>query len=224
MSTIPETEIRSTSFVQPKRLVFGGIWLMFAYVLYHNERFLIEPSDPSWPHYRDLGWWLLVHGVVGMTALILIFMQFNDGLRARHPALHRVCGRIYMCCVLIAAPLGVYIAQQDGAIGYDFSFTLSTVVLAALWIFASGMAFYCIRTRRIDQHRQWMTRSLAMAMVFLEDRVVAGLTGWEDSQTADTLVIWACVALGYPLADAALQLEDFLRERRPKPIFSGSAS
>ncbi len=214
MSSVPQTEVRSTPFVRPKHVVFAVIWLMFAYVLYHNERFLINPSDASWPHYRDLSWRLLVHGIFGATALLLIFMQFNDRLRGRFLRLHRICGRIYTGAVFVAAPLGVYLAQLDKSIGYTFSFTLVTAVFASLWMFATAMALWCIRTRRVEQHRQWMTRSVAMALVFLEVRVFEGVTGWGSSPDGDTLVAWTCVALGYPLADAVLQIEDFLRSGR----------
>lgn len=216
MSSVPEAKVRSTPFVQPKHLVFAVILLMLAYVLYHNERFLIDPSDASWPHYHYLGWRLLIHGVFGAVTLLLIFMQFNDGLRARFLTLHRVCGRIYIGAVFVAGPFGVYLAQLDKSIGYTFAFTLATTVLVTLWMFATAMALWCIRTRRIDQHRQWMTRSVAMALTFLEVRVFEGVTGWGTSPDGDTLVVWTCAALGYPLADAALQIEDFLRPGRSR--------
>jgi hypothetical protein len=64
--------------LQTKNLVFGVIAAMVAYVLWHNERFLIEPLSPIWKHYRDLGVFLLVHGVAGASALILAPMQFFE--------------------------------------------------------------------------------------------------------------------------------------------------
>ena len=44
-------------------MVFAAIGVMTAYVLAHNERFLIEPSNPVWQHYADISWWLLPHGI-----------------------------------------------------------------------------------------------------------------------------------------------------------------
>lgn len=211
MSSVPQAEVRSAPFARPKHVVFAVIWLMLAYVLYHNERFLVNPSDTAWPHYRDLGWRLFVHGVVGAMALLLIFMQFSDGLRRRFLTLHRVCGRIYIGAVFVAGPFGVYLAHLDKSIGYTSSFTLATGVLVTLWTFATAMALWCIRTKRVEQHRQWMTRSVAMALTFLEVRVFEGVTGWGLTPDGDTLVVWTCAALGYPLADAVLQIEDFLR-------------
>lgn len=211
MSSIPRAEARSVPVVRSKQVVFAVIWLMFAYVLYHNERFLVDASDASWPHYHELGWRLLVHGAFGAMALMLIFMQFNDVLRSRYPTLHRVCGRIYMVAVFIAGPFGVYLAWLDESIGYTLSFALAAGVIVALWMFATAMAFWCIRTRRTEQHRQWMTRSVAMLLTFLEVRVFEGVTGLGVSPEGDTLVVWTCAALGYPLADAAIQFGEFLR-------------
>lgn len=58
--------------VKSKHVVFGFIGIMMAYVLYHNERFLIEPSNPIWEHYEPFKSWLLQHGVFGAIVLLLV--------------------------------------------------------------------------------------------------------------------------------------------------------
>jgi hypothetical protein len=59
-----------------------------------------------------------------------------------------------------------------------------------------------------------MTRSYAMAIVFLEVRVILGLTGWEAIGVAVVeTAVWTCVAFAYPLADVVLLIEDRLRAR-----------
>ena len=200
--------------ITPKQTLFAFIGLMLVYVLCHTEHFLIDPADPSWPHYRDIGRWLLPHGLVGALALTLTFTQFSTRVRTRQPGFHRVCGRIYVVAVCIAAPLGVYISYLDERIGYTSSFVVASATLAALWLLATGVAFGFIRHRKIDRHRQWMTRSFAMALVFLEVRVIGGLTGWEENPSSDTTIVWLCVALGYPLADLVLEVEHGLRAGR----------
>src|SRR5713101_5982588 len=72
-----------------KYLVFAAVAAMAAYVLYHNERFLIDPAHPVWNHYDPFKWWLLPHGIAGLCALVLAPLQFAEGLRRRHTALHR---------------------------------------------------------------------------------------------------------------------------------------
>ena len=39
-----------------KYLVFAAIAAMAAYVLYHNERFLIDAAHPVWNHYDPFKW------------------------------------------------------------------------------------------------------------------------------------------------------------------------
>jgi hypothetical protein len=62
---------RSARWFRTKNWVFAGIGLMSAYVLYHNERFLIEPANPIWQHFESFKWWLLPHGVAGACALLI---------------------------------------------------------------------------------------------------------------------------------------------------------
>src|SRR5271157_672890 len=91
--------------LRPKTLLFAFIGLMMAYVLYHNERFLINPGDPVWRHYQPFKWWLLPHGLAGACALLLGPMQFSERLRHRFAKLHHIVGYVYIACVFIAAPI-----------------------------------------------------------------------------------------------------------------------
>src|SRR5436190_22308094 len=102
------TGMRQSRF-RAKYVVFAFIAAMTAYVLYHNEHFLIDAAHPVWQHYEPYKWWLLPHGVAGACALILAPMQFSERLRRRFTTLHRVTGSIYVIGALILAPLGVYI-------------------------------------------------------------------------------------------------------------------
>jgi hypothetical protein len=61
---------------------------MTLYVLYHNERFLIEPENPIWQHYAEIAFWLVPHAVAGTSAL-LAPLQFFERLRVT-PAHHIV--------------------------------------------------------------------------------------------------------------------------------------
>src|SRR4249920_3228577 len=92
--------------LRAKYVVFAFIATMTAYVLYHNERFLIDPAHPIWQHYEPFKWWLLPHGIAGACALLLAPMQFSERLRSRFTTLHRVTGGIYATSALILAPLG----------------------------------------------------------------------------------------------------------------------
>jgi uncharacterized membrane protein len=194
--------------------VFGFIFLMMAYVLNHNERFLIDSTHPVWMHYQTFKWWLLPHGLAAACALLLGPMQFSDRLRHRYTKLHRVVGRIYVAGALIGAPLGAFIQYRfDENLGDSRSFSIATVVDASIWMLTTAIALSFALRGKIQLHRQWMTRSYAVAIVFLEVRVISGLGGWESPVALETIV-WSCIALSLLFADIAIQWQD-LRPARP---------
>lgn len=212
MSTLPAIRSRAPWF-RPKYLLFALIVVMMGYVIAHNESFLIDKADDEWKHIESFKWWLLFHGTAGACALLLAPLQFSDHLRSRFTKLHRIVGRIYVTAVFIIAPIGDYIQYLDEKLGFSRAFTLATTVDALLLMTTTGIAFYCIRQRKIQQHRQWMTRSYAVALVFFEVRLISGVFGFDDSNTAGETIIWICLALAIPLADIVLQIQDSWRAR-----------
>jgi uncharacterized membrane protein len=187
--------------------------MMMAYVTYHNESFLFNWKDPIWEHYRLIKWWLLPHGLAGACALILGPMQFFDGFRKRHLKLHRVVGRIYVFGALVAGPLGWYIQYFEEGMGMPRSFTIVAGIQALLWAITTFVALVFALQRKITLHRQWMIRSYAVAIVFLEVRVVAGLLGVDNDPRKIEIVVWCCNAFALILADIVIHWKD-LREKR----------
>ena len=49
-------EPQAPSWRRPKTVVFTAVTVMAAYVLYRNERFLIDPAHPVWQHYEPFKW------------------------------------------------------------------------------------------------------------------------------------------------------------------------
>ncbi len=200
--------------LRPKLLLFAFIGMMMAYVLYHNERFLINPLDPVWAHYQPFKWWLLPHGLAGACALLLGPMQFSDRLRWRHLQLHRVVGWFYVSGAMILAPLGAYIQFFEERLGEQRSFTIAAAADATLLMLTTAIALWFVLRHKIQQHRQWMTRSYAVALVFLEVRLIGGLTGLDQNIKATETIVWTCLIFAVPLADIVLHWQDF---RRSKP-------
>jgi len=208
---MPETT-QPSAVLRPKYIVFAVIAAMMTYVFVHRELDLFNPNHPIWQHYEPYKWWLLTHGSVGGLALILVPLQFSDRLRARYAKVHRIIGRIYVVGALVLAPAGVYMQYLDEAQGASRSFTVATVVDAAILMITTSLGFLFAYKRMIQQHRQWMTRSFAVALVFLEVRVILGLTGWERLGMAATeTVVWTCVAFSVVVGDIALQIQELLR-------------
>ncbi len=201
------------SRIRPKYLLLAFIGLMVAYVLRHNESFLINRADPVWQHYHPFRWYLLPHALAGTCALLLGPLQFSDRLRQRFTKFHRVVGRIYIAGALIVAPLGAYIQFFEERMGGPRSFSIAALVDAILLMLTTAIAFTFILNGKVQQHRQWMTRSFAVALVFLEVRVVGGITGWDKSPAAIETIVWSCLAFSLLSADIVLQVQELLRSR-----------
>jgi Predicted membrane protein (DUF2306) len=208
--------VRSLGWFNAKYVTFAIIGAMVAYVLYHNERFVIEPMNPVWQHYRELGLFLLAHGLAGGSALILAPMQFSERLRTRFSRLHRVIGRIYATAALILAPVGAYVQYLDETLGiFPRSFTIETLIQASLLMTTTAIGFIFALKRMIPQHRQWMTRSYAVALTFVAIRVILGVTGWEHDPVTVETVVWSCTAFAVLAGDLANQVYE-LRSMRPR--------
>ena len=201
---------RNISWPRPKYLLFAFIGLMYAYVLWNNERFLANSKHPEWAHIESFKWWLLPHGLAAGCALLLGPLQFSDRLRKRFSTVHRVLGRLYVAGVFIGAPIGIYIQYFEERMGAPRSLTIAGVADAALWMFTTGMGMMFILRGKLQQHRQWMTRSFAAAMIFLEVRAIIDLSGWGAYLE---VIIWCCTAAAIPLADLVLNFEELRRTR-----------
>ena len=191
-----------------KYLVFTAIAAMMAYVLYHNERFLIDAANPVWNHYAPFKWWLLPHGLAGACALFLAPLQFAEGLRQRYTLVHRTIGTVYVTGCLVLAPIGLYIQYMDEAQGAARSFTIETTIQSSTLMITTAIGLYFALTRQFTYHRQWMIRSYAVALTFIEIRVILGVFGLDqplDWHILET-VVWSCVASSVLVGDIANQI------------------
>jgi len=195
--------------INSKYVVFSVIALMSLYVMYHNERFLIDSSHPAWQHYAPFKWWLLPHGIFGAIVLLFAPLQFSERLRQRFTKTHRVMGRLYVAGALLLAPLGAYIQYYQERMGAPRSFTILGIVDASMLMGATALAFLFAFKRKIALHRQWATRSYAIALVFIGARFVMGVTGWEALGVEIVqAVIWSCLALSVVFADISIHWKE----------------
>ena len=195
--------------INAKHVVFTVITLASLYVLYHNERFLVEAENPAWQRYESFKWWLLPHGLFGAIVLLFAPFQFSDKLRQRFTRAHRIMGRAFVVGALFCAPMGAYIQYFQERMGAPRSFTILGIVDAAMLMGTAALAFVFAYKRKIALHRQWATRSYAVALVFIAGRFVLGVTGLETHGVEIVqAVIWSCLALAVPAADVALNWKD----------------
>src|SRR5258707_125552 len=106
---------------------------------------------------------MFAHGIPGALALLLGVFQFSSRLRQRYLQVHRVMGRIYVGCVAISAPAAIVVAISLPIM----TLAMASTIQAVGWLATTATGLYCVRTGRIQQHREWMMRSYPFAMVFI---------------------------------------------------------
>jgi hypothetical protein len=203
-----------------KYVVFSMIAAATVYVMYHNERFVADSSHPAWQHYGPFKWWLLPHAVFGTIVLLFAPFQFSNRLRQRFTGAHRMMGRMYVLGAFVLAPSGAYIQYFQERMGAPRSFTVLAIVDAFMLIVATSFAGFFGYKRKLGLHRQWATRSYAIALVFIGARLVMGVTGWETLGVEIVqAIIWSCLALSVVFADIAIHWKE-IRNAVTVPIRS----
>jgi uncharacterized membrane protein len=201
MASTASAPVTRSSF-RAKHALFAVLGLMTLFVLYHNERFIIDHRLDDWKYYFPVRWWLLPHGLAGALALFIGPVQFSTRFRQRHVRVHRLMGKFYLAGVAIAGPMAVYLSM----IHNPPQLRILSVVQASSWWLTTGLAFYCIRHGNVQQHRQWMTRSYSVTMIFVMARVLYAIPPLEH-RGLDALVpiIWLCNLLAWIVPDLILQ-------------------
>ena len=202
---------KQLQFPRAKTLLFAGIGLLYVYVLLTTENFLWDKASPEWAHIEPFKTILLPHGIVAALALLLGPFQFSETLRRNYITVHKTLGYLYITGCFVGAPIGAYIQWFQERLGSPRSFSIAGVVDAVIWIFATAMALYFIRQRKIQLHRMWMIRSFATALVFVEGRAVVAFFHLPPEQIET--VVWCCLVAAYPIADLVLQVDESLRQR-----------
>jgi uncharacterized membrane protein len=198
--------------IRPKYCLFGAFALMTLFVLWNNERFLIEPNSPAWTHYGPIRWHLIPHGLGGTLALALGATQFSSRLRRRHIRVHRFCGKLYILGSFLLGFVAIAMAFKISA-----WFMIPFTIIQSLTLMAfTAAAYLSVRRGRIAQHREWMVRSYAVVLIFLEGRVLMAIpTIGRHGMDSVVLVNWACLALSLVVAEFILRWRDLFPVHAP---------
>jgi uncharacterized membrane protein len=116
--------------------------------------------------YFDVKWLLFGHIVPAACALLIGPFQFLKTFRNKNLKLHKLLGKIYMVCILIsflsAFTLTFITTDQVGKM-----YTVSLWFLLFIWITSTGMAYWTIRIRKIQEHEEWAVRSYITTFAFI---------------------------------------------------------
>jgi len=194
-------------------LVAAGFVLkyVFRYYLNYNEAAFDDPVKGA-ANYWAMRGWLLLHITSGMSALLIGPFQFSGWIRKRYTKAHRVSGRVYLIAVACGA-----LAATRLAIGtvFGWAWGVGLITLAFAWVVCSGMAFYAIKQRQIQFHREWMIRSYIVTFGFVTFRMMNDMGPLSHLQPAgDRAVtfIWVCWVVPLLVAEVILQLRRMRQE------------
>ena len=181
------------------------LWFVGKKLHYFADYSLSSYGPYFWP--RRAG--LVLHLAGGGLAISAGLVQLWLGLTDRVGTLHRVLGRVYGAGVLMGSVGGFYLALT---IPGHLPYSGGLFMLCIAWVLTTGMALYAIRTRRIQQHREWMLRSYTVTFAFVTYRLASTwLSRWihvpEDpvADQLDTMLSWACWAVPLLVVEPLIQ-------------------
>jgi hypothetical protein len=195
-------------------LAIALLWFVGQKLHYFTDYSLASYTDYFWPRRGGL----IPHLAGGGLALGAGLIQIWLGLTNRVGTLHRTLGKVYGTGVLLGSFGGFYLALTiPGHVPYS----VGLIMLNMAWLLTTGMALFAIRSRRIDQHREWMLRSYTVTFAFVTYRLASSwLRRWvhipEDpvADDIDTLMAWACWAVPLLFAEPLIQLRSMRQRAR----------
>jgi hypothetical protein len=196
---------------------------MMLVVLRMDLKRAINPADPIWDHYKSFKWWLLPHAIALGPALLLGPLQFVDAFRQRFPVWHRRLGWTYICGVFVGTPIGIWIEiiKHRNKIG-SLMLLIGTASFGTVLLVTTGTALVYAVRRRFQDHRRWMVRSYALAVIFLETRTVdeipllSKLRDWPSNllESHGISDMWMYIAFSLLLAELILRNQSRPRRNR----------
>ena len=136
---------------------------------------LAMPTAQDWVANLGIG----LHFVMGTVLVLAWPILLSARIRARHRAVHRWTGRIYVTAGVLAGAGGMSFILTHGA--YTPAASVAFAIWGAVMMLSAVMAYVHARAKRFDLHRAWAIRLFAMVLgswVFdLEIRAWKDLTG-----------------------------------------------
>lgn len=103
----------------------------------------------------------LLHIVPSLLFVLLIPLQFVSSLRRHRPRLHRWTGRVIMGLGVVIAMSALWLsAHPVGGVAES----TATTFFGCFFLFSLVKAWWHIRNRRVELHREWVTRMAAIAL------------------------------------------------------------
>jgi uncharacterized membrane protein len=114
----------------------------------------------------------VTHVIVGLALVLAIPVQLSSRIRTRHRTLHRWLGRALMVVGISVAVSGFAMVTSPvgGALEVSAVLVYGTALIVSL-----VTAWRYIRQRDVVHHREWMLRSISIALGIATTRPVVGV-------------------------------------------------
>lgn len=159
-----------------------------------------------------------MHFVMGTILVLAWPILLSARIRARHRAVHRWTGRVYVTAGFLAGIGGMSFILTHGA--YIRAASLAFGIWGAVLMLSAVMAYVHARAKRFDLHRAWAIRLFAMVLgswVFdLEFRAWNDLTGGIGISESETPGVFDYALLYLFFVPNLLVAEFFIRNKRKR--------
>ncbi|MFT5571599.1 MAG: hypothetical protein ACI9FR_000518 [Cryomorphaceae bacterium] len=112
----------------------------------------------------------VIHMFCGITFLLFAPFQFSAKIRARNIRRHRMMGRVLVVCALVSGVYGIVSVVALPVFG-GLSSASAGWLFGSIFLFCIMRALWCARNKLIAAHREWMIRTLAIALGVASQRV-----------------------------------------------------
>lgn len=181
-------------FVLPKQ-IYADMVRLFSDALYQQELNLATSPIANISH-RIFG---LVFYVIGMA-------QFNRRFRAKNPALHRWCGRLYMVLAVLVVITATILAFRHAFAGQIEQ--IMTLLLSALFGGFTIIGLVMARRKNFVAHREYMIRGFATTLGIAVHRPFFGSSLFLfDLAEQDLFVLSGVAAVGVCIIAAEIWIK-----------------
>jgi uncharacterized membrane protein len=203
MSSTASTSNPSKIFI---RILYVSLLGLAAYYLYKSVFPKLTLTEEAYgTYYFERINWVFPHIVTGVLATLIGPFQFIQKFRDANLKRHRLLGKTYLICILIAGISSVYMALTSDV---NFTYMTGLLGLGLAWMSTSAMAFLSIRKKKIDLHKEWMIRSYVVTFAFTSFRFIYDLIEPLGLGTAADILAfnaWFCWAIPLLITELILQ-------------------
>jgi len=149
---------------------------------------------------------LYVHIVGGLICLFAALPQFSKSLLRHRPSIHRIAGRLFgMSMLVLVSPTGFHLALHAKG-GFLGKLGFLTLAVAGFHATLAGWRAVLPRHRDLEAHRDWMTRSFALAASAVTFRVyhTLGYLAGVEAESSYVVCLWLSLLGNLAVAELIL--------------------